>query len=76
MKIALLHYHLKAGGVSAVVRQQERVLRSACRVCVIAGEPGEAPLPARTRILPELAYSRAACDPEAAAPPSPKTSTS
>ena len=67
MNIAILHYHLKAGGVSAVIRQQRRVLQDACRVCVMVGEAGDAPVPADIRILPELAYSRTACNPEAAA---------
>jgi hypothetical protein len=57
MKVALLHYHLKRGGVTTVLRQQARAARTACRLCILTGETGDAAISAETRVLPELAYS-------------------
>jgi hypothetical protein len=64
MKIALLHYHLKRGGVTTVLRQQARAARTTCRLCILTGETGDAAVPSETRVLPELAYTAAPANPD------------
>lgn len=39
MKIALLHYHLKPGGVTTVIRHQVDVLKRDCSLLVLCGAP-------------------------------------
>jgi len=57
MKIAFLHYHLKPGGVTTVIRQQIAAIRNDCETLAIAGEtPPEFPVPVTT--VPGVAYSR------------------
>lgn len=63
MKVALLHYHLKPGGVTTVVRQQANALQKYCRVCLLVGETGNSPPPG-TFILPQLGYRSTPCNPE------------
>jgi len=67
MKIALLHFHLKPGGVTTVVRQQARAIRPTCRLCILTGETEDAAVPPETRILPQLAYSTVPYNPDATA---------
>jgi glycosyltransferase involved in cell wall biosynthesis len=57
MKIGLMHYHLKTGGVTTCVKNQVEALKSDCDVCVITGELPQAGFPAKTIHIPELAYS-------------------
>ena len=66
MKIALLHYHLKPGGVSTVVRQQANAIKNDCQVCILVGETGNSPPPC-TFFLPKLAYRSTPCNPVKAA---------
>lgn len=56
MKIAFLHYHLRPGGVTTVIRQQAAVLDNECEVLVVCGEPPSAPFPARCISIPGLGY--------------------
>ena len=37
MKIALMHYHLKTGGVTTVIKQQIRAVRGICETLVLTG---------------------------------------
>ena len=67
MKIALLHYHLKPGGVTTVVRQQAKAVENDCRVCILAGETEGEPAPPGSLVLPQLAYTTTACNPETVA---------
>ena len=67
MKIALLHYHLKPGGVTTVIRQQAGVLKKNCRLCLLVGDAGSLPPSPDTFILPQLAYRETPCHPEKAA---------
>ena len=57
MKIAFIHYHLKTGGVTTVMRQQVEAIRNRCDVLVLSGEASGTPFPADTCIIPELGYS-------------------
>lgn len=57
MKIALIHYHLKRGGVTSVIRHQAKALESlGWQVLVLSGAPAEAPFPAPVVTVPELGY--------------------
>ncbi|MCC5843562.1 MAG: glycosyltransferase family 4 protein [Verrucomicrobia bacterium] len=61
--IALIHHHLRRGGVTRVMFSHARILRDAGETVVIySGEPSPEPLPqgVELRILPELAYSQTA----------------
>ncbi len=59
MKIAFIHYHLKTGGVTAVLRQQVEAIKDACQVLVLAGDRPQSPFPAHTVYVPGLAYDEA-----------------
>jgi hypothetical protein len=58
MKIVLMHFHLKLGGVSTVIRQQINGLKEWAEVLVITGEPAPADFPAETVHIPDIAYDR------------------
>ncbi|HMA66971.1 MAG TPA: hypothetical protein VKO20_04060, partial [Desulfosalsimonadaceae bacterium] len=56
MKIAFVHYHLRPGGVSTVIRQQIQALTGRAEMLLLTGEaPEEAP-PVPTVVIPGLAY--------------------
>lgn len=57
MKIAFLHYHLKTGGVTTVLKNQIEALHQDCRVLVLTGDPAGARLPVPVVAIPGLAYS-------------------
>ena len=67
MRVAYLHFHLKTGGVTTVIRQQIDAVKHDCRVMAISGAAPEAFFPAPVVHVPGLAY-----DVEQAAPPDPK----
>ena len=56
MKIALMHYHLKPGGVSTVLKQQAAAISEFGEVQVITGEPPDSPFPFDTTYIPGLGY--------------------
>jgi hypothetical protein len=56
MKIALMHFHLKTGGVGTVIRQQIACLKTWAEVLVISGEPPPQEFPAQTVHIPGIAY--------------------
>jgi len=58
MKIAFIHYHLKTGGVTTVMRQQVEVLSGCCQCLVLAGSLPDAHFPAQTFEIPELGYTQ------------------
>jgi glycosyltransferase involved in cell wall biosynthesis len=77
MNIAILHYHLRSGGVGSVVRAQAAAL-SRCapddRVVILSGTPSETDLPVPVKMVPGLDYAARsqsmlhnADDPESAA---------
>lgn len=67
MRIALVHHHLRPGGVTRVLEQTVAALQAGApgghEIAVLTGEavPGDSPLAARHRIVEGLAY-RDACD--------------
>ena len=58
MKIAFIHYHLKTGGVTTVIKQQVEALIDTCDMLVLTGAAPETPLPCDTIQIPELDYDR------------------
>jgi hypothetical protein len=69
MRIALMHYHLRPGGVTTVIREQLRALSRQCDCLVLTGElppagapAGEEPdLAAAVRVVPGLSYDEPGC---------------
>ena len=57
MKVAYMHYHLKTGGVTTVLKQQIEALAGQTEQLVITGHPPATPLDADTIHIPELGYS-------------------
>jgi glycosyltransferase involved in cell wall biosynthesis len=57
MKIAYLHYHLKTGGVTTVLKQQLAALARQTEQLVITGQSPTTPLDADTIHIPEFGYS-------------------
>ncbi|CAB1061213.1 Mannosylglucosyl-3-phosphoglycerate synthase (EC [Olavius sp. associated proteobacterium Delta 1] len=57
MKIAYLHYHLKTGGVTTVLKQQLSAIGRQTEQLVITGQTPQTPLDAATVHIPELGYS-------------------
>jgi len=56
MKIAYIHYHLKTGGVTTVLKQQVEAVKNDVEPLVLIGEPSQAPFPAEVVCLPGLGY--------------------
>ncbi|HVO37709.1 MAG TPA: hypothetical protein VMV03_01660 [Spirochaetia bacterium] len=63
MKVALVHYHLRPGGVATVIRDQATALRGRADCLVLSGEAPAETLASgpefRVRVVPGLAYSSA-----------------
>ena len=57
MKIAFMHYHLKTGGITTVLRQQLNAIGKKWQTLVLTGLPPESPFPADVVHIPELGYS-------------------
>ena len=57
MKIVFIHYHLKTGGVTTVIKQQIEALGDDCQVLVLTGSPPADEFPAKFVVVPELAYT-------------------
>jgi hypothetical protein len=57
MKIAYMHYHLKTGGVTTVLKQQLLAGAGQTDQLVITGHPPDTPLLADTVHIPEIGYS-------------------
>jgi glycosyltransferase involved in cell wall biosynthesis len=67
MKIAFIHYHLKTGGVTTVLKQQVEALKEKCEVLVLSGELPDESFPADSVHIPGLGYdsqSQKKYDPE------------
>jgi hypothetical protein len=56
MKIAFVHYHLKTGGVTTVLKRQIMAIRGACDALVMTGDRAAAQLPCKVVEIPELGY--------------------
>ncbi len=65
MKVVFLHYHLKTGGVSTVVRQQVEALKNDCEVLILAGDLPEDDYPFPAVEIPGLGYRTEGRPPEA-----------
>ena len=68
MKIAFLHYHLKTGGVTTVLRGQVAAIREVCDTLVITGDCAGAVLPCEVAEIPEIGYDRPDSPPPAPQP--------
>jgi len=58
MRIAFIHYHLKTGGVTTVLKQQIEAVKATCDPFVLTGAPPETPLPCDTVQIPGLGYDQ------------------
>ena len=56
MKIVLMHYHLKPGGVTTVLKQQATAISKSGEVLVITGEPPDSSFAFDTAYIPGLGY--------------------
>jgi len=56
MKIALLHYHLKPGGVTTVLRHQVDALKRDCSLLVLSGSPPGSHWPVPCKSIPGIGY--------------------
>jgi len=72
MNIAFVHYHLKTGGVTTVLRQQIEAVHAGNRVLVLTGSPPEPAFPAPIAAIKGLGYD----NPSRAAPPPEKVAES
>ncbi|MCF8081290.1 MAG: hypothetical protein K9K88_18595 [Desulfobacterales bacterium] len=56
MRIAYLHYHLKTGGVTTVIRQQVEAVKKDCDTLVLSGSLPESDFPAQVISVDGLGY--------------------
>ncbi len=56
MKIAYMHFHLKTGGVTTVIRQQVNALKGICDTLVFSGQPPEPGFPCDVVPIRGLGY--------------------
>jgi hypothetical protein len=56
MKIVFVHYHLKTGGVTTVLRQQVEAINDTCDVLVLAGTSPESSFPCDAEVIAGLGY--------------------
>ena len=56
MRIVFIHYHLKTGGVTTVIKQLLRAIQTDCESLVITGEPPDGPFPGDIVHVPGIAY--------------------
>jgi glycosyltransferase involved in cell wall biosynthesis len=64
MKIVYLHYHLKPGGVTTVIKQQIDAVKDDCEILVIAGSPPTDHFPVETAVVPGIGYDQPGVDTE------------
>ncbi|MCF8067428.1 MAG: hypothetical protein K9L30_02460 [Desulfobacterales bacterium] len=58
MNIAIIHYHLKTGGVTTVIKQHTAALKEDCDFLILTGSEPETPLSIETVYIPGLGYSK------------------
>jgi glycosyltransferase involved in cell wall biosynthesis len=56
LKIGILHFHLKPGGVTTVIRLQVEALDGLAEIAVVTGEQPPGPFPAAVVCIGDLAY--------------------
>jgi hypothetical protein len=66
MKIALVHYHLKTGGVTTVLKRQVAAIHEGCDTFVLTGNRAATALPCKVAEIPELGYDQPGVSPPAA----------
>ena len=66
MKIAFVHYHLKTGGVTTVLKRQIAAIQGACETLVLTGDRAATELPCKVVEIPELGYDQPGVSPPAA----------
>jgi hypothetical protein len=57
MRIVFIHYHLKTGGVTTVIKQQLRAIQADCEALIITGEPPVGHFPGNFIHIPGIAYA-------------------
>ena len=62
MKVVFIHYHLKPGGVTTVLKHQIEAVQTFGEALVITGEAPPEPLSAPFRIIPSLSYDTVRVD--------------
>jgi hypothetical protein len=60
MKIAYMHFHLKTGGVTTVIRQQVEAMQGICDTLVLSGSPPETGFPGEAVHVTGIGYDDAA----------------
>ncbi len=60
MRIAFLHYHLKPGGVTTVIKHQVAALEKTCSTLVLTGLQPEFPFPTHTADIAGIGYDQPA----------------
>ncbi|MBL7179979.1 MAG: hypothetical protein ISS65_07180 [Desulfobacterales bacterium] len=58
MKIAFIHYHLKTGGVTTVIKHQIEAIRDTCDALILTGALPKTLLPCDAVQIPGLGYDR------------------
>jgi len=58
MRIAFIHYHLKTGGVTTVLKQQIKAIQNSCDTLVLTGSDQKPFSPFDTVFIPGLGYDR------------------
>ncbi len=66
MKIAFVHYHLKTGGVTTVLKRQVEAIHGTFDTLVLTGDLAAAELPCQVVEIPELGYDQPGVSPPAA----------
>ncbi len=56
MKIAFIHYHLKTGGVTTVLKQQIKAIQNSCDIFVLTGSDQKPSFPVDAVFIPGLGY--------------------
>jgi len=58
MNIAILHYHLKPGGVTTVIKQQINALKNDCEILLLTGAPTEDNFQVDTAVINGIGYDQ------------------
>jgi len=66
MKIAFVHYHLKTGGVTTVLKRQVEAIHGTYDTLVLTGDRAAAQLPCQVVEIPGLGYDQPGVSPPAA----------
>ncbi len=56
MKIVYIHYHLKRGGVTTVIKQQVEAVKKSCSVLILTGEKSDIKIDTEVKVIDGLGY--------------------